>query len=82
MSLNKWKRPVEISEDVLKNDKKLVTTKRGSCDQFLTKLKFSDPDTTRDGQIQNLFLIDFDIWNIEIRVCMRKLDQFYKLTLN
>ena len=40
---------MEISEDVLKNDKKLVTTKRGSCDQFLTKLKFSDPDMTRDG---------------------------------
>ena len=40
---------MKILEDVLKNDKKLVTTKRGSCDQFLTKLKFSDPDMTRDG---------------------------------
>ena len=28
------------------------------------------------------FLIDFDIWNIEIRVRMRKLDQFYERTLN
>ena len=38
MSSNKWKTwPVEISEDVLKIDKKLVTTKRGSCDEFLTK---------------------------------------------
>ena len=45
MSLNKWKVwPVENSEDVLKIDKKLVTTKRGSCDQFLTNLKFSNPD--------------------------------------
>ena len=35
---------MEISEDVLKIDKKLVTTKRGSYDQFLTKLKFSDPN--------------------------------------
>ena len=77
MSLNKWKTwPVEISEDVLKNDKKLVTTKRRSCDQFLTNLKFSDPDKPGDGWIQKKFLIDFDIWNVEIGVRMRKLDQF------
>jgi len=38
MRLNKWKVwPVEYSEDVLKIDKKLVTTKIGSCDQFLKK---------------------------------------------
>ena len=52
MSLNKLKVwPMEISEDVLKNNKKLVTTERGSCDQFLTKLKFSDPNKTGDGWI-------------------------------
>ena len=34
---------MEILEDVLKIDKKLVTTKRGSCDQFLAKIKFSEP---------------------------------------
>ena len=45
MSLNKSKAwPVENFEDVLKIDKKLMTTKRGSYDQFLTKLKFSDPN--------------------------------------
>ena len=45
MSLNKWKVwPVENSEDVLKIDKKLVTTKRRSCDQFLAKIKKFDPD--------------------------------------
>jgi hypothetical protein len=33
-------------------------------------------------QIQNFFLIDFDIWNIEIGVRMRKLWLFYKRTLN
>ena len=56
MSLNKWNTwPVKISEDVLKNDKKLVTTKRGSCDQFLTKIKISNPDNTGDGQIQIFF---------------------------
>ena len=67
---------METSEDVLQIDKKLVATKRGSCDQFLTKLKFSDPDNVGDGWIQKFFLIDFDIWNVEIRVRMRKLDQF------
>ena len=41
--LNKWKAwPMENSEDVLKIDKKLMTTKRGSCDQFLAKIKFSE----------------------------------------
>ena len=68
--------PVENSEDVLKIDKKLVTTKRGSCDQFLTKIKISDPTKAGDGRIQKFSLIDFDIWNIKIRVRMRKLDQF------
>jgi len=34
---------VENSEDVLKIDKKLVTTKIGSCDQFLAKIKFFEP---------------------------------------
>ena len=45
MSLNKWKAwPVENLEDMLKIDKKLVTTKRGSCDQFFAKIKFSEPN--------------------------------------
>ena len=83
MSLNKWKTwPVEILEDVLKIDKTLVTTKRGSCDHFLTKIKISDPNNAGDGRIQKKFLIDFDIWNVEIRVRMRKLDQFYERTPN
>ena len=44
MSLNKWKAwPVENSEVVLKIDKKLVTTKRGSCHQFFAKIKISKP---------------------------------------
>ena len=33
---------MEISEDVLKIDKKLVTMKRGFCDHFLTKIKISN----------------------------------------
>ena len=83
MRLNKWKAwPVENLEDVLKIDKKLVTTKRGSCDQFLTKIKFSEPSKSRDRRIRIFFLIYFDIRNVEIRVRMRKLDQFWELTPN
>ena len=52
-----------------------MTTKIGSCDQFLAKIKFSEPGNVGDERIQKKFLIDFDIWNIEIRVRMRKLDQ-------
>ena len=45
MSLNKSKPwPMENSEDMLKIDKKLMTTKRGSYDQFFAKIKFSEPD--------------------------------------
>ena len=44
MSLNKWKAwPVENLEDVLKINKKLVTTKRGSYDHFLAKIKIFEP---------------------------------------
>ena len=44
-SLNKRKAwPVENSEDMLKFDKKIMTTKSGSCDQLLAKIKFSIPD--------------------------------------
>ena len=35
---------MENSEDMLKIDKKLVTTKIGSCDQFFDKIKFFGPD--------------------------------------
>ena len=34
---------MENSKVVLTVDKKLVTTKRGSCDQFFAKIKFSEP---------------------------------------
>ena len=61
---------MEFSEDVLKIDKNLVTTKRGSCDHFWSNLKSSNPNKAGDGQIRNFFLIDFDIWNVEIRVHM------------
>ena len=83
MSLNKWKPwPMENSEDMLKINKKLVTTKRGSCDQFLAKIKFSDPNIAGDGRIQKKF------WSILISgtsksefVC-ENYDQFKELTPN
>ena len=64
---------MENSEIVLKIDKKLMTTKKGSWDQFLAKIKFSNLDKSGDERIRNFFLIDFDIRNVEIRVRMRKL---------
>ena len=73
---------MENLEDVLKIDRKLVTMKRGSCDQFLAKIKFFEPSNAGDGWIQKKNLIDFDIWNVEIQVCMRKQEQFYERTPN
>ena len=44
MSLTKWKAwPVENLENMLKIEQKLVAMKRGSCDKFLAKIKFSKP---------------------------------------
>ena len=58
MSSNKCKTwPVEFSENWMKIDKNLVTTKRGSCDHFLTNLKIFDPNTVGDGRIQKKFQI-------------------------
>ena len=44
--------------------------------------KIVKPVKVRDKQIQNFFLINFDIWNIEIGVYMRKLWLFYEQTPN
>ena len=77
MSSNKCKTwPVEFSENWMKIDKNLVTTKRGSCDHFLANLKIPNPGNAGDGRIRNFFLIDLHIWNVENGVRMRKLDRF------
>ena len=39
---------MQNSEDVLKIDKKLVTTKIGSCDKFLAKIKFTKPGKAKN----------------------------------
>ena len=62
--------PVEFLENLLKIDKNLVTTKRGSCDHILTKIKLSNPSNAGDGWIQRFFLIDLYIWNVENGVRM------------
>ena len=62
ISLNKWKAwPMENLEVMLKIDKKLMTMKRGSCDQFLAKINFSEPNKAGDRWVQKKFLIDFGI---------------------
>jgi hypothetical protein len=42
---------MKILEDGSKIEKKLMTRKRGSCDQFLAKIKFLNPNKAGDGQI-------------------------------
>ena len=61
--------------------RKLAQNRQKSCDHekrilwpLFTNLKFLNPTRTGDGRIRNFFLINFDIWNVEIRVRMRKLD--------
>ena len=61
MSLNKWKSwPVENSEIMLKIDIKLVSMTRGSYDQFLAKIKFSEPSKT------GMSGSEFFVWSILI----------------
>ena len=65
MSLNKWKTwPVENSEDVLKIDKKLVTTKRGSYDQFFTKINFSEPK--RAEELSRVFVLVAGLFTFQV----------------
>ena len=67
MSLNKSKAwPMENSKILLKIDKKLVTTKRGSCDQFLAKIKIFRPRNRGGWTDPKKILINFDILNVEI----------------
>jgi hypothetical protein len=66
----------------VKNVKK---TSRGENSNFGGEFggtKIFKPTNGGDGQIQIFFLIDFDVWNVEIGVRMRKLWLFYERTLN
>jgi len=68
---------VEFSEDCEKCEK----TSRGENSNFggeFGGFKVFKPANGGDTQIQKFFLMNFDIWNIEIEVRMRKLWLFYK----
>jgi len=73
LSLNKWKTwPVEFYEHCKKCEK----TSGGENSNFRGKIgdsKIVEPVNSGDRQIWNFFLINFDIWNVEIRARMRKL---------
>jgi len=82
LSLNKWKTwPAEFSKDCEKCEK----TSRGENSNFGGEFcgsKIFKPANGGDRQIQKNFRIDFDIWNVEIGVCMRQLWLFYERTTN
>ena len=83
MSLNKWKTwPVEFPEDVLKINKKPCDHENKILWLLFDQNKNLRPQQSEGWTDPNFFLIDFDIWNVEIQVRMRKLDQFYELTPN
>jgi len=69
----------------LKIEKNVKKTSRG--ENSIVGGEFGDfkifkPAKRRDRQIRNFFLINFDIWNVEIGVRMRKLWLFYERTPN
>jgi len=72
---------VEFFEDCEKNEKKLVAENSNFRGEF-GDTKIVEPANGGDRQIQEVFLIDFDIWNVKIGVRMRKLWLFYERTPN
>ena len=68
---------MENSEDVLKIDKKFVTTKIGSCDQVLAKIKFFEPGKAENVSrvlvlVAGLFM--FQVPDVSSDVNSRKYD--------
>ena len=72
---------MEFFEDCEKNEEKLVAENSSFRGEFGDS-KIVEPTNGGDRQIQKVFLIDFDIWNVKIRVRMRKLWLFYERTPN
>ena len=72
---------MEFFEDCEKYEKKLGGENSNFRGGFWDS-KFIEPAYGGDRQIQNFFVIDFDIWNIKIEVHMRKLWLFYERTPN
>ena len=67
---------------IAKNMKKTLGGENSNFRGEFGDSKIVEPAKGRDRQIQKFVLIDFDIWNVEIGVCMRKLWQFYERTPN
>jgi len=72
---------VEFFEDCKNCEKTLGGKKSNFINEFGVS-KIVEPAISRDRQNQKFFLIDFDIWNIEIGVRIRKLWLFYERTPN
>jgi hypothetical protein len=68
----------------LKITKNVKKTSGGKKSNFIGEFgvsKIVEPARSGDRQIR-IFLIDFDIWNVEIGVCIQKLWLFYERTPN
>jgi hypothetical protein len=83
LSLNKFKTwPAEFFEDCEKCEKKLHEVKTQTLEVNFEVQKFSNPPMEGTDRSKKKFWINFDIWNVEIRVRMRKLWLFYERTTN
>ena len=67
---------------IVKNMKKTLGGENSNFRGEFGDPKIVEPTFGRDRQIQKFFLIDFDIWNVEIGVRMGKLWLFYERTPN
>jgi len=72
---------VEFFEDCEKYEKNLGGENSNFRGEFGDS-KIVEPARGGDRQIQKIVLNDFDIWNVKIRVRMRKLWLFYERTPN
>ena len=66
----------EISRRRARNRRRLCNHEKRILWPLFDQNKNFQPRQEGDGRIRNFFLIDFEIWNVKIRVRMRKLDQF------
>ena len=73
---------MEIFEDCEKYEKKTLGGENSNFRGKFGDSKIVEAAVGGDRQIQKNFLIDFDIWNVKIGVCMRKLWLFYEQTPN
>ena len=73
---------MEFYEDCKNVKKKLQEVETQTSKVNLGILNLSNPPTLGIDRCEVFFLIDFDIWNVDIVVRMRKLWLFYEWTPN